>query len=241
MEKIRLDKFISNQLIISRSEVRTAVKRGKAYVNGECVWDFSRIIDAEKDRVEFMHQKIAYKKYIYIMMNKPAGVLSASSDKSRKTVIDLVPEELRRPGLFPVGRLDKDTTGLLLITDDGDFAHNCISPNKKIEKCYLAGLDGSVTEEMVEKFKNGVTLADGEVCKPAELIPLEGSFARIIIREGKYHQIKRMFGTVGLGVVSLHRESIGGLCLPDGLEPGKCVELHEKQREKALNLAPCTF
>lgn len=241
MEKIRLDKFISNQLIVSRSDVRTAVKRGKAYVNGKCEWDFSRIIDAENDQVEFMHQKIVYKKYLYIMMNKPAGVLSAASDKSRQTVIDLVPEEIRRPGLAPVGRLDKDTTGLLLITDDGEFAHNCISPNKHVEKKYIATLDGPVTAEMTEIFKNGVTLADGEECKPALLTPLEGNKAEIIIREGKYHQIKRMFGTVGLGVVALHRCSIGALTLPEDLEPGECVELHENQREKALFVASCTF
>ena len=167
-------------------------------------------------------------------MNKPMGVLSASNDKSRKTVVDLVPQEIKRQDLFPVGRLDKDTTGLLIITDDGVFAHNCISPKKAIEKGYIATLDGNIDNEMIEKFKLGVLLADGTRCKPAKLEYISDNVARIIITEGKYHQIKRMFGTVGLGVNALHRESIGGLHLPDNLTEGECIEMTKPQLENSI-------
>lgn len=130
MNKQRLDKFISNQLNISRSTVRTSIKNGKVSVNEKTVTNSATVVDAENDRVVYENRAVEYKEYIYILMNKPKGVLSASNDKSRKTVIDLVPDGMKRNGLFPVGRLDKDTTGLLLITDDGVFAHNCISPKK---------------------------------------------------------------------------------------------------------------
>ena len=169
---------------------------------------------------------------MYILMNKPAGVLSASNDKNRETVVDLVPPELYRNGLFPVGRLDRDTTGMLIITDDGDFAHRIISPKSGISKNYLVELDGEVNEEMVKKFREGVTLVSGELCRPALLQPLEGNTARLTLFEGKYHEVKRMFGTVGLGVNALHRESIGELYLPEGLAEGECVEMPEKWLEK---------
>ncbi|MBQ8203491.1 MAG: rRNA pseudouridine synthase [Clostridia bacterium] len=234
MQKQRLDKFISNQLNISRKDVRTALKRGQATVNGRIEKDAAFTVDTDADVIIFEGKEISYKKYIYILMNKPKGVLSASNDKSRETVVDLVPAELKRAGLFPVGRLDRDTTGLLIITDNGEFAHNCISPKKMISKSYIASLDGEVTEEMCEIFGQGVTLKDGTKCKPAKLYPLDSNKARIIITEGKYHQIKRMFGTVGLGVNELHRESIGGLALPQSLEEGKCIEIAEKEAFSAL-------
>lgn len=241
MEKQRLDKLIAGQRNLSRSVVRTGIRRGGALVNGTVCRDFSTIVDAETDEIVYEGQPIGYQKYRYLMMNKPAGVLSASNDKSRETVIDLVPESLRRPGLFPVGRLDKDTTGLLLITDDGTFAHECIAPKKHVDKTYLCELDGPVTEEMTEQFHLGVTLADGTLCKPALLENAGECLARVTLREGKYHQIKRMFGTVGLGVVHLHRESIGELSLPPDLEPGKCVEMTENQQKMALKKARCIF
>ena len=158
-------------------------------------------------------------------MNKPAGILSASNDKRAKTVVDIVPEHLKREGLFPVGRLDKDTTGFLIVTNDGDFGHKIISPKSNIEKVYLAELDGDVTDEMIAAFEKGVVLADGTQCMSAKLEKAGDCTALITIREGKYHQVKRMFGTVGLGVNKLHRKSIGGLSLPEGLEPGCCMEL----------------
>lgn len=231
VKKQRLDKFISNQLILSRSVVRTSIQKGKATVNNAVVRDFGMLIDAENDIITFNGENIAYKEYVYILMNKPQGVLSASNDKNRETVVDLVPQYLKRADLAPVGRLDKDTTGLLLITDDGAFSHNCISPKKAIPKSYIATLDGDITEDMIEKFDQGVILADGTVCKSAKLESLSPNVARIIITEGKYHQIKRMFGTVDLGVNKLHRESIGGLTLPPALKEGECIEMTKEQLE----------
>lgn len=227
MKKQRLDKFIANQLILSRSIVRSAVQKGKVKINGITVRDCGRII-TESDNVTYEDKSVVYKEHIYVVMNKSSGVLSASNDKSRKTVVDLVPDNLRRQGMFPVGRLDKDTTGLLIITDDGEFAHNCISPKKEISKSYIATLDGDITEDTVKTFKSGVVLADGTLCKSAILEKVETNVARIIITEGKYHQIKRMFGTVGLGVNKLHRESIGDLKLPPELSEGECIEIDEQ-------------
>lgn len=225
MEKIRLEKFISSQLNISRKEAALYIKRGLVRVNDTVIKDRALSVDAHSDKIEYNGQAIEYKKYIYILMNKPKGVLSASNDKRQKTVIDLVPDNLKRPDLFPVGRLDKDTTGLLIITDDGDFAHKVISPKSLIPKTYIAELDGDITPEMIDVFSKGVALADGYFCKPAVLERISENKARITITEGKYHQIKRMFGTVDLGVNSLHRESIGTLVLPKDLKFGESVEI----------------
>lgn len=240
MKKQRLDKFISNQLLLSRSIVRTGILRGKADVNGVVVRNAGEIIDADSDRIAYEGDPIGYKEYVYILMNKPKGVLSAATDKSRQTVVDLVPQDIRRQGLFPVGRLDKDTTGLLLITDDGVFAHNCISPKKAISKSYIATLDGDIDGDMIKVFKDGIVLADGTVCKPAKLERISENVARIIITEGKYHQIKRMFGTVGLGVNALHREAIGGLALPDSLNAGECIEMTKSELESKILLKACS-
>lgn len=234
MKKQRLDKFISNQLIISRSIVRVGIQRGKASVNGIVIRDASMQIDADIDSVTYEGNDIGYKEYVYILMNKAQGVLSAATDKTRKTVVDLVPEHLKRQGISPVGRLDKDTTGLLLITDDGIFAHNCISPKKEVSKTYIATLDGDINDDMIQKFKDGVTLADGTKCRPATLECVSKNTARLIITEGKYHQVKRMFGTVGLGVNRLHRQAIGGLALPDDLKEGECIEVTKQMLESSI-------
>ncbi|MBQ1279028.1 MAG: pseudouridine synthase [Clostridia bacterium] len=224
MSKSRLDKLISNQLLISRSVVRTGIYRGKATVNGEVLRDPSAQVDTDW-AVSFDGQSVSFKEHIYILIYKPRGVICATEDKSQKTVLDLLPENIRRRDLAPVGRLDKDTTGLLLITDDGAFAHDCISPKKKISKTYIATLDGDVTDEMCEAFANGVTLADGTLCRPAVLERIGDNLARIVITEGKYHQIKRMFGTVGLGVNALHRAAIGNLQLPHNMCEGDWIEM----------------
>lgn len=224
MSKSRLDKLISNQLLISRSVVRTGIYRGKATVNGEVLRDPSAQVDTDW-AVSFDGQSVSFKEHIYILIYKPRGVICATEDKSQKTVLDLLPENIRRRDLAPVGRLDKDTTGLLLITDDGAFAHDCISPKKKISKTYIATLDGDVTDEMCEAFAKGITLADGTLCRPAVLERIGDNLARIVITEGKYHQIKRMFGTVGLGVNALHRAAIGNLQLPHNMCEGDWIEM----------------
>lgn len=221
MEKQRFDKIIASQFSISRKDARTAIRKGKCTVDGLVLKDPSVSVSTDSEIV-FDGQVLKYEKYIYILMNKPRGVLSASSDKKRQTVVDLVPMQYKRNGLFPVGRLDKDTTGLLIITDDGDFAHKAISPKKNVYKTYETQLDGEVTQQMVESFEKGITLADGTLCRKAFLTPLENNCARIKICEGKYHQIKRMFGTVGLGVNGLKRVSFGALTLPESLDEGEC-------------------
>ena len=228
MAFIRIDKYLSLSLGISRGDAKLLLKSGKISVDGKTVTKADTKID-ELSRVESGEEAVAYKKHIYILMNKPSGILSASSDKRARTVLDILPDNLKRNRLSPVGRLDKDTTGLLIITDDGDFLHRVISPKSNIEKCYYAKLDGEVTDEMITLFKKGITLASGEECKPA-LLERAGDFgAYVTISEGKYHQIKRMFGTVGLGVNQLHRTRIGKLVLPDDLQIGASRELSEAE------------
>ncbi len=235
MKKQRLDKFISNQLNLPRTMAKTQIHRGKVTVDGEVSRNPSAIIDAEKSEIFYKGGKVSYSEFVYILMNKPKGVLSASEDKHRKTVVDLVPESMKRRGLFPVGRLDKDTTGMLIITDDGEFAHNCISPSKNISKTYEVTLDGNLSKDMVTLFKDGIILADGTRCKSAALKIISENKAEITLTEGKYHEIKRMFGTVDLGVNELKRISIGGLKLPENLQNGGCVLLSEDDLAKILN------
>lgn len=229
MNQQRLDKIISSQFNISRSIARKHIGWGRVTVDGKQRRDPSALFDPELCKIEYSGQALCYKEHLYLVMNKPAGILCASNDKTRKTVVDLVPEDIKRTGLFPVGRLDKDTTGLLLITDDGDFSHKVIHPKKKVPKVYLAQLDAELDETAVAAFKAGVVLADGERCKPAVLTLMEDRMAMVEISEGKYHQIKRMFGTVGAGVNSLKRLSIGGLSLPDDLKTGDCRELTQEE------------
>lgn len=232
---MRLDKFISSQLNISRKEARAAILRGRAAVDGTTVRAADFKIDENADSVTFDGQALSYKKHIYIIMNKPRGVLSASDDKRQRTVIDLIPENLRRNGLFPVGRLDKDTTGLLIITDDGDFAHRVLSPKKEIFKTYIAVLDGEITPDMPEKFLNGIVLADGTKCRRAFLRRVDKNTAEIKICEGKFHQIKRMFGTVGLGVNALERTAVGNFYLPEDLPQGACSETDSEALESIFS------
>lgn len=231
----RLDKIISSQYGVSRSITKAIIHRGKVKVDGVVVRDPSMQVDIDSVSIEYRGQALSYKEHVYIVMNKPKGVLSASEDKSRETVVDLVPKELKRQGLFPVGRLDRDTTGLLIITDDGDFAHNVISPKKNITKTYLVTLDGDITEEMIKMFKDGVILADGTRCKPAILKRVEENVAEIKITEGKYHQIKRMFGVVGLGVNELKRIALGNLKLPENLGCGEAKELSEAEKSQIFD------
>ena len=230
----RLDKAVASVGGLTRSEARDLIKRGQVAVNGITVKDCALKLQTESDILTVDGKSREYEEFVYYLLNKPSGMLSASRDKKAPTVLDLIKPADRRKGLFCVGRLDKDTTGLLIITDDGEFGHRVISPKSKIKKTYLATLDGSVTGEMTEKFKNGITLADGTVCLPAELVAFGGNTAEVTICEGKYHQIKRMFGTVGLGVCALKRLSIGKMSLPDGLAEGEYVKLCKKDLDSIL-------
>ena len=223
----RLDKFIATQKNLPRREARQIISRGHVMVNGAQARAFDTRVDPSLDKVELSGEQVNFKRFVYIAMNKPKGVLSATSDKKQSTVLDLIPDSLKRKELFPVGRLDKDTTGLLIITDDGEFAHRVISPKSNITKTYTVLLDGEIEKSLVEEFKKGVTLHDGTKCLPAELIvdTKNPKKAKVTIMEGKYHQIKRMFGVYGLGVVELHRNSVGELLLDENLKEGECREL----------------
>ena len=235
MNKERIDKIISTSLNIPRNMAKLQIRRGKVKVDGVVCRDPSLHFDANSCEIEYKGEKIGYNKFRYIMLNKPKEVLSASSDKTRKTVVDLVDESIRRFDLAPVGRLDKDTTGLILITNDGEFAHNVISPKKQIEKTYIVTLDGSLPEDAAQRFLEGAVLADGTKCLPARLEMLESNVAKVVIMEGKYHQIKRMFGAIGLGVNELKRVAIGGLCLPNDLPEGASRELTKEENSLIFN------
>ena len=234
MEQIRIDKFLSKQLNISRSQVKQILKSGRVNVNDNFVYRGEDKIDPDCAQVFVDGQAVNYSKNVYIMLNKPKGILSASNDKNRRTVIDLIPEEMKRQGLFPVGRLDKDTTGLLIITDDGESAHKIISPKNKTGKVYIAVLDGSLSDDMIDAFKSGVTLADGTKCRPSKLEIIDSTKAKLTLFDGKYHQVKRMFGVFGLGVLELHREAIGELYLPKDLKTGECRFLDDFDIKKTL-------
>lgn len=237
MPKMRLDRFFSGQEILSRSAVKSAVRSGGIFINDRPAKTPDETVDTEKDKVFLHREEIVYKPYIYIMLNKPKGVVSATDDKINKTVLDLVPPELFRSSLFPAGRLDKDTEGFVLLTNDGTFAHNILSPKHHVEKTYIVTLDGELTDEGIEKIESGITLHSGEECKPARLKVVKGapeSVVEIVLTEGKYHQIKRMFGVIGLGVNGLLRTKIGCLSLEDGLAPGKCREILHKELELIL-------
>ena len=231
----RIDKILASQGNLSRREVKEIIKKGRVHINGVVVTDSAVKIDEEKDAVLLDGVQITLKKHIYIMLNKPQGVVSASESETDKTVVDLVPESLYRKGLFPAGRLDKDTTGFVLITDDGDFAHRILSPKNHIFKTYLARLSHSLSENDISLISSGITLADGTTLKEAKLAIVEAGdtpLVKIMICEGKYHQVKRMFAAAGNKVVSLHRSKMGGLALETALKPGECREITPSELEK---------
>ena len=227
-KKQRLDKAIAMQGSLSRSEVKTLIRKGAVTVNGQVVKNADFGVDFDIDTVAVQGKEHSLSMHIYLMLNKPKGVVSASEDKKLPTVVDLVPKELWRKGLFPAGRLDKDTTGFVLITDDGEFAHDILSPKKHISKTYHALVNGTITDEMVEGFVKGVTIGE-DFTLPASLKKIsseeQGDWGEVILKEGMYHQIKRMFGAYGLKVLELKRVQMGKLPLDPNLEEGKCREL----------------
>lgn len=221
----RLDKFISSQMNISRSEVKTNIYKGKVTVNNEVIKDIGKKIDTQSDNIMLDGKQIIYKKNLYIMLNKPKNVVSATQDSKDKTVIDILPKNLYRKNLFPVGRLDKDTEGLLIITDDGEFAHNITSPKKEIYKVYQATVDIKLTENDIKLFANGIIFKDGTQCLPAQLEILNNYNALVTICEGKFHQVKKMFLATGKKVLELKRIKIGNLVLDKNLDTGQAREL----------------
>lgn len=230
----RIDKILARQGIASRREVKELIKQGRVTAGGAVVTDCAFKIDEDNCAVTVDGKTVAVKKYIYIMMNKPKGVVSASAGED-KTVVDLVPAELFRKGLFPAGRLDKDTTGFVLITDDGDFAHKILSPKNHVYKTYLARLQRPVPENEMKKLENGITLLDGTSLKGAKVETVEEGeqpLVKIMICEGKYHQVKRMFAAAGSRVLELHRQKIGGLSLDAELSVGECREITPEELKK---------
>ena len=235
---MRLDKLLANMGFGSRKEVKALLKQKAVTVDGVVVKDSAMHVDPVKQNVSVFGDRVEYVEFIYLMMNKPPGVISATEDRHDETVIDLLEAEDRLFEPFPVGRLDKDTEGLLLITNDGQLAHNLLSPKKHVPKVYYAQIDGVVTEEDIEAFKAGVTLDDGYVTKPGELVILksgEQSEIELMIQEGKFHQVKRMFEAVGKKVTYLKRLSMGSLKLDETLELGEYRELTEEELEALKN------
>lgn len=227
MAKERLDKLISSQSMMTRSDATKIIRSGVVTVNGSAVKSTSFKADPSTDDIRIGSVPFVYKKYIYIMMNKPDGIVSASRDPKEKTVIDLVPDDLKRPNLFPAGRLDKDTTGFVLITDDGDFAHNILSPRHHVEKTYLAETDCIIEDSFLENMRNGMMLGAEQLMEAEiELIEKKNNpVYRIVLREGKYHQIKRMIGSTNAVLLSLKRIKMGNLPLDEALAPGECREI----------------
>lgn len=229
----RIDKILSNLGYGTRKDLKKIVKNGMVQVNGITIKDSAMKVDPEKDKIVINGEEIFYREFIYLMMNKPAGVISATFDNKDETVIDLLEVEHQVFEPFPVGRLDKDTVGLLLLTNDGDLNHRLISPKWKVDKVYFAKIDQKVTEEDIEKFKHGITLDDGYRCKEAILeiqkASEEGSEIVLTIQEGKFHQVKRMFEAVGKKVTYLKRIEFGTLSLDEDLEEGEYRELTEEE------------
>lgn len=231
----RLDKVLSNLGYGSRKEIKALVKSGAVTVDNQVVKDSGMSIDPEKSVISVSGEEVNYRKYIYLMMNKPDGVVSATFDNYDETVVDLlnVDHAVFKP--FPVGRLDKDTVGLLLLTNDGDLNHRLISPKWHVDKVYYAKIDKAVDEQDVKEFEKGVVLDDGYKCMPAKLNILKadesGSEIEVTIQEGKFHQVKRMFESVGKSVVYLRRIKFGPLDLDESLEEGEYRELTEEEAD----------
>lgn len=231
---MRLDKYLCETGFGTRSQVKDLLKKGQVMVNGEVVKKPELKINETTDQILCQGKKASYQKNIYLMLHKPAGVVSATEDNREKTVLDLVRPEDRKNGLFPVGRLDKDTEGLLLLTDDGELAHRLLSPKKHVDKTYYAKIDGQVTEEHVKQFREGLDIGDEKKTLPAVLtILLSGPVSEIevTIHEGRFHQIKRMFEAVGCKVTYLKRLSMGNLVLDETLSPEEYRPLTEAELE----------
>lgn len=232
--KIRLDKFLADMGFGTRSQVRQQIAGGNVTVNGLPARRPELKVDTDKDRVLFCGTEAAYAQYEYYMLNKPAGVVSATEDKKEHTVLDLL-QERKRKDLFPVGRLDKDTEGLLLITNNGDLAHRLLAPGRHVDKVYYAEIDGKVTREDAELFRAGVDIGDKKRTMPAFLEILSSadrSEILLTIREGRFHQVKRMFHAVGKEVLFLRRIQMGPLKLDEKLRPGEYRRLTKEEVEK---------
>ena len=234
---MRLDKLISDCATVTRKEAAASIRAGQATVNGAVVREPDRKVDPGLDAVIFRGAPLVFRKYVYAMLNKPAGYVSATDDRSLPYVLELFPPEYRKRGLFPVGRLDRDTTGLLIMTDDGQTAHRALSPRRHVTKVYSFTCIAPLPPDAERAFADGMTLGD-EVCLPAILQPAADRLSgTVTLTEGKYHQIKRMFERLGNKIVSLKRESFAGVALDPALAPGEWRELTSEETETLLTAA----
>ena len=227
----RLDKLFSSSAIFTRKECLIAVKKGRITVNGLVCKSPSIKVDHLKDVILLDGKALEFKKFVYIMLNKPNGVVSATEDGNQPTVIDVLPSDFKRDGLFPCGRLDKDTVGLVIITNDGVSAHKKLAPKSKTEKVYYFEIADDILDGQVEKIESGVTLKDGYTVSPCKLKMLSKTSGYITLTEGKYHEIKRIFGSLGNKVTYLKRISFGGIELDPNLEEGKARYLTKQEEE----------
>ena len=227
----RLDKAFSSCGISSRSECQTLIKKGKVTVNGERVKSPSIKVDTSVDDIRLNGEKLTFKKYVYIMLNKPLGVVSSTDEGGQTTVVDIIPDAMKRDGLFPCGRLDKDTLGLVILTNDGQSAHRRLAPKTHAEKEYIFQTAEIVTQEDVTKIEAGVTLKDGYTTMPCK-VKLTGEREGVItLVEGKYHEIKRIFGSLGNKITYLKRISFAGIYLDNALSDGECRYLTETEEQ----------
>lgn len=236
----RLDKILANLGYGSRKEVKALCRKGEVVVDGTQVKDSAEKVDPVNSTIEVKGEKINYRKFIYLMMNKPSGVVSATFDNYDETVIDLLDPEYQVFEPFPIGRLDKDTVGLLLITNDGELNHKLIAPKNHVDKVYYAEINKPIDESDIVKFENGITLDDGYLCMPAKLEVInsneDGAEVHVTIQEGKFHQVKRMFEAVDKSVIYLRRISFGPLKLDETVEEGNFRELTEEEIELLKNV-----
>ncbi len=232
MALTRLDKLLADSGLYSRSEARALIRAGRVLADGAAVRQPEAKFDPDTAVINVDGVTICCAAKRCLMLYKPAGVLSATEDARQQTVLDLLPPSYQRMGLFPVGRLDKDTTGLLLLTNDGDLAHRVISPKQHVPKVYRAETDGDLMEADIQAFEAGVVLADGTRCLPAKLEILAAKVGRVTVYEGKYHQVKRMFAARGKHVTALHRLSVGALALDESIAPGEFRELRPAEIEE---------
>ncbi len=234
---MRLDKFLAETGVGSRKEAKQLLKKGLVTVNGQVIKEAKTQVDEVQDIIEFAGEELTYQQYYYYMLHKPQGVISATEDKWDQTVVDLLKDEDYREDLFPVGRLDKDTEGLLLLTNDGQLAHQLLSPKKHVDKEYFAIVQGLVTIDDILQFADGFALTNKELVKPSELMietineEEKRSEIRLIIQEGKFHQVKRMFEAIDKKVVYLKRLRMGNLWLDEELELGEYRALTESELE----------
>ena len=230
MKDIRLDKYIASAASCSRKDASRLIKEGRVCVDGKvCKKGDSKVPNSAL--VTLDGRAIAYREHVYYMMNKPAGVVCATEDKQDTTVIDILPPEYRRDGLFPAGRLDKDTTGLLIITDDGELAHRMLSPRKHVRKLYVATVDRPPAPDAEERFEKGLILPDGDRCLPAKLRRIDENTVEVELCEGRFHQVKKMLHEVGSAVEALERVRIGKLELDERLLPSEARELTDTELE----------